>query len=138
MRYIITSSKFTGELEIRFNAEGVLCGFDNRALLTSGQLGYFITTMRQTLHEKDIQVFKSDSTTIKMIPDDLTFEHFWKRYNHKVGHKKKAETMWSRMTDAEKMKAIAWIGVYDNQRTFLGVAKLYPESYLQQKRYLSQ
>lgn len=134
MRYIITSTKFTGELEVRFNTEGILNGFDVRALLEPGMLKYFIKNL--PFEEVNIEVYKSPTVTIKPIPDDLSFEAFWKRYNYKVGHKKKAEQMWNRMTDAERMKALAWIHTYEQQLAFTKVAKMFPETYLFQKRYL--
>lgn len=136
MRYIITSQKFSGEIEIRFNTEGVLNGFDVRAILPPSMLTFFVKNLPYT--EDNISIYKSETATIKMIPDDLTFENFWKRYNYKVGHKKKAEAIWNKMSDAEKMKSLSWIPAYDQQVAFLRVAKLYPETYLSQKRYLNQ
>lgn len=135
MRYIITSRKFVGEIEVKFNSQSYICAFDIRAQLTGEQINYFLNNL--PIREEGIDVFKSDTVTIKMLPDDLTFESFWKRYDYKVGHKKKAEKMWERMSDAERMKAIEWLKNYDTQLKFTGVAKMYPETYLLQKRYLN-
>jgi hypothetical protein len=73
---------------------------------------------------------------LKKIEEDLSFESFWERYNHKVGNKKRAERLWNQLSKKEKAKAMAFLKRYEsylNQNP--GIAKLYPETYLNQQRW---
>ena len=70
------------------------------------------------------------------VTPDLSFKKFWDTYGHKQGKKARAERLWKQLSLAEKAKAMAYIRTYDN---FLymnkGIAKAYPETYLNQKRW---
>ena len=73
---------------------------------------------------------------VSKVEEDLSFDNFWKVYNYKVGNKKRAERLWQRLTDDQKAKAITHLKSYES---FLimnpGLAKLYPETYLNQERW---
>lgn len=65
---------------------------------------------------------------------DLSFESFWKNYNHKVG-KIPAEKAWKRLTKAEKLKAFQTIKPYNGYLRRKGIEKAYPQKYLNQKKF---
>jgi hypothetical protein len=64
------------------------------------------------------------------LKQDLSFETFYNRYNHKVSKRSKAENVWNRMSDTEKAKALAYINKYDKYLSESKVNKKYPETYL--------
>jgi len=66
---------------------------------------------------------------------DLSFENFWKTYNYKLGHKKKAAKTWDRMDEEDKILAMSHIRKYDHFIQANKIKKLYPETYLNQRRW---
>jgi hypothetical protein len=77
-----------------------------------------------------------ENVKVTELEEDLSFDSFWKKYNHKVGNKRRAMKLWDLLSDDQKAAAIAYLRVYD---TYLamnnGMAKLYPETYLNQERW---
>lgn len=73
---------------------------------------------------------------IQEVPQDLTFENFWQRYNYKVGKKERAKKLWQAMTDDEHAAALLSIQKYNayliNHPT---IERAYPETWLSQRRW---
>jgi hypothetical protein len=66
---------------------------------------------------------------------DLSFERFMRDYKHRpAGYSKAtAERKWSKLTQADKQEALKFIPTYDRELTRTGVAKKYPETYINQR-----
>jgi len=85
-----------------------------------------------------LDLFKNNKDVFKVeeVTPDLSFKKFWDTYAHKQGKKARAERLWKQLSLSERAKAMAYIKKYDN---FLfmnkGIAKAYPETYLNQKRW---
>lgn len=85
---------------------------------------------------KSLQYFKeSKSFKLEEINQDLSFINFWNTYKHKVGNKKRAERLWDLLSDTDKAKALNYIKRYENILLQGNVQKLYPETYLNQRRF---
>lgn len=85
---------------------------------------------------KNLDYFKkSKHFNIELLEQNLSFKSFWDAYNYKVGNKRRTEKIWNALTDVDKAKAINYIKRYDNWLLQGNIQKLYPETYLYQKRY---
>lgn len=71
----------------------------------------------------------------KLLDMNIDFDSFWNVYAYKVGNKARAKKLWDALSDANKQKALAWLPTYDQERKITGAAKLYPETYINQKRW---
>ena len=63
---------------------------------------------------------------------DLSFEAFWKAYNHKV-KKIISEKAWERLSKKDRIEAIKGIKPYDNYLARKGIAKAHPSTYINQR-----
>ncbi|HSW62368.1 MAG TPA: hypothetical protein VLH56_03480 [Dissulfurispiraceae bacterium] len=125
-----TSARFDGELEFRFNEDGLLVGYDDRGELAPDQRAWILAGLPR--NEKDLRELAARSKSIKLVEvkKDVVFDDFWQRYDHKVvSSKKKARAAWDRLPRAEQLKAYNYIARYF-QSLAAGVAKKYAETYL--------
>ena len=129
--YLLTSSLFTGSITIRFNAQGLLDGFDVNAELTAEQHHWLLNNM--PINEDDAQRVLVCSKTAKLtkLPDaEVTFALFWDKYDDKINSsKKRAEAKWRQLSKSDQQKAYLFITRYfanipNNTR------KKYAETYL--------
>lgn len=77
--------------------------------------------------------------TINAVLEDLSFPKFWDTYDYKIGKKQRAEKIWEAMNDTERSKCLLAIPAYKYwlaQQN--GIAKLYPETFLSQKRWQNE
>jgi hypothetical protein len=72
------------------------------------------------------------------IEPDLSFDRFMKVYNHRpAGYSRAAaERKWNKLSASDKQQAILYIKTYDAELTRSGVAKKYPETYINQKPWI--
>ena len=66
-----------------------------------------------------------------------SFDDFWRSYDYKVG-RIKAETEWKKLSPADQMKAVSRIKAYKYHAKITGVAHIYPERYLKNKRFTDE
>jgi len=87
-------------------------------------------------HIEGMAKFKVSTFIVEPVIPDLSFNKFWDTYAHKQGKKARAERLWKQLSETERASAMAYIKKYD---AFLwqnkGIAKAYPETYLNQKRW---
>lgn len=80
----------------------------------------------------------SAKITVTPMTGDLSFQVFWDTYDNKVGKRARAAILWDALSDSEKVAALAAIKPY---RYWLannpGIAMLYPETFLSQRRWES-
>lgn len=136
MRSFIVTHKETGAtLLFNYNLNGFLIGFKTDFVVKEATVTYFKEHFPFTVdglnHYKTLQMFKVDE-----LLQDLSFEAFWNTYAHKVGNKARAEKLWNALSDNARAKALNYIRTYNNYLLQnQGIQKLYPETYLNQKRY---
>ncbi|MBP1631196.1 MAG: hypothetical protein H6Q15_2089 [Bacteroidetes bacterium] len=133
MRKIIyfTADSFEGDVELRFNELGVLYSTDmGRASLSQEQHEYLVKNMPSRI--EDVKKFLSKSPNMKVteIPEEITFDMFWNKYDDKINSSRKNTMVkWQKMTGVEQAKAYAFIGRYFAALP-IKTRKKYAETYL--------
>jgi hypothetical protein len=135
-RFVLTSNAFEGEIELAFALNGHLTRFHNRAELNEKQVVFFSANFPMTVTAANVLIGKAKSMKAVYIPAELTFTAFWEAYSYKVGNRKRAEKLWDKMTDGQRLKALTCIAEYDKYLARKkSMEKLYPETFLAQERY---
>lgn len=135
-KVIITSEKFEGSLVLELDDSGVVKQFLNNAEMDSQQLDYLSANFPMTLDSLNALISKSKSMNAKLVETDLSFLNFWNTYGYKVGNKKKCETSWNKLTDAEKLLVFESLPAYNFYlMTHPNIERVYPERYLSQRRF---
>jgi hypothetical protein len=138
-RYIITSSKFTGEIN-------VLYGLDNRLLyidfmkcdLNDEQITYFKDKLPIYYSENFGGVFGRSELTVIKEGFKVTFEQWWNRYN--VKHNKlRAEKIWNKLTIGDQVNAFFKYTMYERHLTINNwKTKADPDTYLRNRYWESE
>ncbi len=129
MIYHITSTSWTGYIELEFNSIGLMVRSDiTQAVLNEDQQIWFLRNCRE-LSELQ-RVIKGTTATMTEVKQEVTFDLFWNRYDEKIrSSKKKALTTWNRLRKDDQVKAYNYIKKYEGSMA-QGVAKKYAETYL--------
>lgn len=129
MIYHITSTSWTGYIELEFNSIGLMIRSDiTQAVLNEDQQIWFLRNCRE-LSELQ-RVIKGTTATMTEVKQEVTFDLFWNRYDEKIrSSKKKALTTWNRLRKDDQVKAFNYIKKYEGSMA-PGVAKKYAETYL--------
>lgn len=129
-KYSITSPKIYGDIICEYcNTNGLLNKFEINATLTTVQHKAIIDLLPKT--QPELQIIKDTIPRIEIIklPDKITFEMAWVRYDNKLlSSKKKSLAKWEKMPEAEQAKAYYHIQKYHAQRGT--TAPKYFETYL--------
>jgi hypothetical protein len=129
--YLLTSAKWPGEIELRYDGAGLLVGYDYRAELTAEQQRWFLTNMPRSL--ADLQALVKATKTGRLTeapPEEVTFDMFWQQYDDATrSSRKRTLAKWQRMTRAEQVKAFRYVGRYFRSIP-PGLGKKYAETYL--------
>lgn len=134
MIYQITSTSWSGFIEIEFNELGYMTRTDTRqADLTEPQQKWFLNKMPRELAELQ-RVINGTTAVLTEIKQEVTFADAWKRYHDENGSKKKAEAKWNKMPKAEQLKAFEYIPKYLAKKPE-AVPKLYFATYLNEERW---
>ncbi len=129
--FLLTSTLWAGEVELRYDEMGYLTHFDlNRSEMTKEQHISFLQWLPRTKDELDYIIKKATHLTLSDFVQEVTFEMFWDRYNEKVrSSKKKTLRIWERLSMNNRVRAYNHISRYENNIN-PGVAKKYAETYL--------
>lgn len=132
MRYLVTAHKSGTVLVLGFDARGLF----NELLIRESPDG--ITTQWVIAHiptvEAELHV-RFPSALAKVVPLDVEFDDFYKKYLVKVG-KKEAHTYWQRMPLVKRQLAFDYIERYRGICARDRVAPMYPATYLRAERWL--
>ena len=133
-RVLITSSKFTGEIELVYNDDDVLVKYDaTRAELTDRQIVLFMKYLPR--EELALQALKERfaGMNITEVQTEVTFDQFWKAWfkdrPKDNSSKKRSEVRWNRMTVRDQVKAYSYITTYMG-KVKPGTEPKYAETYL--------
>lgn len=124
---------------LKYNEEGILYYWEflNNEFLNTNNIDELFKKVYKITHEGDLlNLSKELSYQIKELTP-ANFETFWSKYNYKMG-KVEAEKAFKKLKDSDKKLAIVAIKKYDSDvnNSFPKVAKLYPATYLNKKRFL--
>jgi type IV secretory pathway TrbF-like protein len=132
--YYFTSPQFDGYMLFAYDQQGCIIKFEQNALLTDEQYRYL--TAHFPFDEADLQ--KIQGSTGKIVEStDLSFERFWREYNHKKD-KASAERYWTKMSDIEKAKALAGVKRYRYDCIKHNRDMVYAIRYLKNRRYMDE
>src|SRR4051812_32933874 len=100
IKYILTSTEFQGELVFKFDLKGNLIGFDMEgAQLSHEQHQGLLKGLPRNTSNLLLWTKTKDHLKAVMIPLDLSFECFYKKYAFTHGNKKKAQANWEKLDD---------------------------------------
>lgn len=133
IKYMMTSSKFSGKIIFGFDNDFLAFYHDNSEL-NEAQKRWLFTNFPFTL-EGLKAISKVIQGKLELVPIDLSFDAFWDEYAKKV-NRIRCEPLWKKLSDAEKMTCIISIKHYDNYLKRMGNrAKLDPENYLKKESF---
>ena len=136
--YALRSLKYS-ELEVyyTYTKEGLLLSVEVKGEIPVETRKKTFTTA--FILENELLAYASinkQKVTVREVPSDLSFTRFWNAYNYKVGNKDRAEKLWYKLSDAEKLFCLEQIKAYDgwllNKKN---MEKTYAETFLNQKRF---
>lgn len=132
--YIIKGKQYPTLWEFRYDLNGLLTQFKVvEGTLTEKQTRWLGEHFPFT--EKHMQLWTNiypEYFDFTVGEPDLSFETFWNTYNHKV-KKVMAENAWKRLSNRDKMEALAGIKPYNGYLHRKGIAKAHPSTYLNQR-----
>lgn len=134
-KFVLTSSKMEGQIEIVFNENEISIVDFSKAKLTVEQRDYFLRHVAVCLFDLEAFVKQSRFTCVEA-DIEITFEMFWDKYAFKVD-RKRAEKIWDKMSKAKKISAFYGIDRYDRylRRTADWRNKMEPKTYLKNERW---
>jgi hypothetical protein len=131
-KFVITSSKNNVQCVLTYNKEGILQAFEMLGEFNLEQLTW--AQKRVPQKAEVLEHLKKQGVPISELLEDLSFETFWSKYSYKV-KKARAEKIWNKMNDKDKLLAILGVFRYDRHLSKTGEAKAHPATYLQDKRW---
>jgi hypothetical protein len=134
-KYVLTSTSFIGNVTFGYNDIGQLVFFDNSSKMDANQHAWLLNNLPTASPVLEIIKTKIKGT-IEEIPEDISFDAFWNKYDKKI-NRKRCEPLWKKLSDADKLCAIKNIKPYEDylQRTgFRG--KCDPENYFKKEYHL--
>jgi hypothetical protein len=103
------------------------------------QLSYMIGLVAVDEFDVKSKVSMLPFVKVEQVPTDLSFNAFWEKYAYKVGRKERTMKLWAGMNDLDRIKCLNSIPAYNYYLTTKpSMERLYPETYLNQRRYESQ
>ncbi len=135
-RYILTSANTGNEVDVTYDANGLLMAVKLIGTYSSEQMEKAWNHL--PLYHRDMLTMLGThrGITCREVVEDLSFDAFWKAYDHKFD-RKRAEAIWKRMSDGQRMAAITAIADYDKYLGRTGIAKAYAKTWLLNESYLN-
>jgi len=139
--YTVTGANTSVMWKFTYDAAGHLRAFEFiDGALDQKQIDWLFTGNRFPYSENR---FKSILQPLKNFvitqgEPDLSFESFWNAYGKKE-KKLLTERAWKKISDVDKIGALRYIKRYNQSlKQSNGIAKQYPDTYLNQKRWLDE
>ncbi len=137
MEFILTGKKTAIKVVFKYDLKGFLTAFEIEGVSDENQLKYLFWNAAfpfPYLEDMIPDIEKLGAFHIKTVENDLSFAHFWEKYNYKVS-RKKAEKLWEKLTRAERIKVFLHLPKYEAYLTGKSIEKAYPDTYLRNKRF---
>ncbi|MFN8238616.1 MAG: hypothetical protein U0T77_10650 [Chitinophagales bacterium] len=131
--YIIVSAKAAGDITLKYDLNGYLIEMQITANLTPEQFEKLFS--RAIYLESTAESLAANpNSSVKVLPEDLSFERFYDAYNNKLGKKVMAEKSWKALSRKDKIDALVGIKAYDFYLSRNpGISKAYPTTYINQR-----
>ena len=129
--FLLTGTKFSGEIELRYGDDELLLSYELRAVLTAEQKYWLMNNLPRCVGDLHVLVGSVASFTITEVKaEPVTFEAFWERYDDKENSsKKRTRQKWDKMPVAERERAFRHIPKYIARLPY-GTRKKFAETYL--------
>jgi len=112
-RYIITSPKFTGEINVLYGLDNKLQFIDfMKCDLTEEQTEFFKSRLPVFYTEKFMEAFGNSKLDVIEEGYRVTFEQWWNRYNLKR-NQKRCIKHWNNLSEADQVNAVFKLGLYE-------------------------
>ncbi len=133
--YVITSASNDSKVLLKYGLNKYLmelCISD----CTDEQQLFILKHLPKTLEELEQLRRTFPKMKVTETKTDISFNAFWNEYAYKVGNKGKAEKLYNKLSETEKILAIGSIKEYNKYLSRkASIERLYPETYLNQRRY---
>ena len=137
MKYILTGKKTPAKVVFNYDLNGFITAFEVEGITDEDQLRFLFWNSKfpfPYVQQLTKEVVASNFFNVQIIPDDLSFERFWETYNYKVS-KKKAKSLWEKLSKANKIKALLHLPKYENYLKRKNIEKAYPDTYLRNEKF---
>lgn len=133
-KYSFTHEKYKGSISFWYNENDILVHYNNDTDMTDTALVWFLNNIPRNLDELE-SLKKTTKGTLIEVPQVVTFDAFWDTYAKKC-NRKRCETIWVKMTEAQKLKAIISVQAYDRYlQRVKWRSKADPDTYLRNQNY---
>ncbi|TAN18809.1 MAG: hypothetical protein EPN37_04415 [Chitinophagaceae bacterium] len=133
-KFILTSSKFEGQVTFGYNEKDILIFLHNEAQMNNTQHNWLIHHL-PACSEEIQKLNKILQGKLEELPEDLSLDRFWQLYNKKI-NRKRCEPLWKKMKEAEKMQCLRSIPHYEQYLNRINWReKADPENYLKKAMY---
>jgi hypothetical protein len=134
----------TYALHIQGASGGLELGYDDNRLV---QVIIDIIDMTAEQHEwicgfigkiasiDTLLALKEPKFKVVLVEKVIEFEAFWAEYRYKIGRIERCKKLWKGMTVAERALCVYQIRKYDRYLAHTNIEKLYPETFLSQRRW---
>ena len=109
-KYILTSPLFQGSVEFGFSDEGFLVFYHNDSYMNAQQQMWLLNKVPRTI-ELVTPLAQEIKGKLEEIPEDLSFDAFWVKYDKKI-NRKRCEPLWKKLKDAERLQVLRNIEPY--------------------------
>jgi len=134
IKYIAQSPAFNGDLILGYDDDGFLAVVEVAAKLDEKQWAWLGRNFPVTSTALKLLTVTS-KLTVKEMPNDLSFDLFWKLYNYKVGDKKATEKSWNLLPEVDKVAALAGIPRYLFWLSTKTIEQSHAKTWLNQRRW---
>lgn len=138
-RYIITSPRFTGEINVLYGLDNKLLFIDfMKCDLTDVQLKWFKVHCPIYFSETFLDAFPNSQLNLIEEAYVVTFEMWWKRYGLKH-NKARCLSLWNRLSQADQVNAYFKLGQYERHLSLnQWKTKADPDTYLRNRYWESE
>lgn len=138
-KYIITSPKFSGEINVLYGLDNKLLFIDfMKCDLTEEQIEFFKSKLSVVYSDKFMEPFGNAKLTVMEQGYKVTFDQFWSRYNHKI-NRIRAEKAWNKLSEADHVNAFFKYPLYERHLAlYPWKTKANPETYLKDRYWESE
>jgi hypothetical protein len=128
-KYYIESKKHDLSVVVGYNEGGILCHFE-ASELTPASVAKFLNHLPFTEEELDAFKKKFLNISVTVAQTDLSFKAFYDAYDYKVGKKAKAEKIWEKLNDTQRLACYRVLPKYNRHLEFTKISKAYLETFL--------
>lgn len=135
-RFLITSPRYTGEAVLLYNSIGMLQSIElGQTTMDAETISHFKRAVPVMVG--GLQEAFTGTTVVVESAIVITFEQFWKKYDHKF-NKDRAEKLWNRLSKTDMIEAYYGLDKYHKfLRKNSERIKLHPDTYLRNKAWLN-